>query len=160
MHGSSFSSVSSGWVCPMPTAAPTTALFVSATTGVLAAATTAAPAVSVATSQAIASVTNTAAPTVLPAYARCDHIDRAVCTAGTACFRNNNLYSECRPSCPPTWSCETDSLPAGEQCGGKKLVRKDNSTDRLFRYWLRWFNSMWCRPSLLCSQPMVFSMRK
>jgi hypothetical protein len=69
-------------------------------------------------------------PVVLPAYTQCNGFANAVCAAGTACFRNNANYSECRPYCPATWACETDVattiapvvgpvvLPAYTQCNG------------------------------------------
>lgn len=57
-------------------------------------------------------------PVVLPAYSKCNNLTNVVCAAGTACFNFNNVYAECRPTCPSTWACETEVLPIGEQCGG------------------------------------------
>jgi len=54
-------------------------------------------------------------PVVLPIYAKCNDVGTAVCPSGTACYRNTALYSECRPSCPATWACETD-LAAYAKC--------------------------------------------
>jgi hypothetical protein len=42
----------------------------------------------------------------------------AICPVGTACFRNSNVYAECRPSCPTGWACQTDVVGPNEQCGG------------------------------------------
>ncbi|CAF1010244.1 unnamed protein product [Rotaria sp. Silwood1] len=61
-------------------------------------------------------------PVTLSAYSKCNNVGYAVCPLGTACFRNNHLYSECRPSCPPTWACETDVVGLNEQCGGEGYV--------------------------------------
>ncbi len=63
-------------------------------------------------------VTSPSVPVILPAYTKCNDVVNAICPAGTACFRNSNVYSECRPSCPVTWACETDVVGANEQCGG------------------------------------------
>jgi hypothetical protein len=57
-------------------------------------------------------------PTILPTYAKCNNVSNSICPAGTGCFKNNDLYWECRPSCPPTWACETAVLGPNEQCGG------------------------------------------
>jgi len=66
--------------------------------------------------------TTVAGPVTLPAYAQCNDVANAVCPAGTACFRNNALYSECRPNCPATWACETDVTGSDGQCGGEGYV--------------------------------------
>ncbi|CAF1243090.1 unnamed protein product [Didymodactylos carnosus] len=64
----------------------------------------------------------TAAPLVVPAYSQCNIVNGSVCAPGTACFRTNDLVSECRPSCPPGWACEIQTVPIGEQCGGEGYV--------------------------------------
>ncbi|CAF1658177.1 unnamed protein product [Adineta ricciae] len=64
-------------------------------------------------------VPTTVRPVVIPSYSQCNGIAGAICAAGTACFRNTALYSECRPTCPPTWACQTDVVVAGDQCGGE-----------------------------------------
>ncbi|CAF3708161.1 unnamed protein product [Adineta steineri] len=80
------------------------------------------PVVSVTATPVVPVVTVTTGPVVLPAYAQCNHVAGAVCAAGTACFRSNVLYSECRPACPPTWACQTDVAQLNEQCGGEGFV--------------------------------------
>ncbi|CAF0750321.1 unnamed protein product [Rotaria sordida] len=66
--------------------------------------------------------TTVPAPVTLSPYTQCNNVAHAVCPLGTACFRNNALYSECRPSCPSTWACETDVAGLNEQCGGEGYV--------------------------------------
>ncbi|CAF0911423.1 unnamed protein product [Adineta ricciae] len=61
-------------------------------------------------------------PTVLAPYTKCNNVIYSICPAGYGCFRSNNLYAECRPSCPQTWACETDVLGPAEQCGGEGYV--------------------------------------
>lgn len=64
----------------------------------------------------------TASPYVLGAYAQCNNVANSVCVSGTACFRFNGGYAECRPVCPAGWACETDVATAGQQCGGKNAT--------------------------------------
>nr|BAK02079.1 predicted protein [Hordeum vulgare subsp. vulgare] len=66
-------------------------------------------------------VPTSAGPFVVAAYSQCN-VAGAICAAGTGCFRNTALYSECRPACPPTWACQTDVAANGEQCGGEGYV--------------------------------------
>jgi len=60
----------------------------------------------------------------LPVYAQCNGVGNAICPAGTACFRSNAVYSECRPSCPSGWACATDVAGPNEQCGGIVLAKQ------------------------------------
>ncbi|CAF1351982.1 unnamed protein product [Rotaria magnacalcarata] len=85
-------------------------------------------------------------PVTLPAYAKCNNVINAVCPTGTACFRNNALYAECRPACPPTWACETDVVGEKEQCGGEGYVGLTRCAEGLRCY----ARSQWyaqCAPS-------------
>ena len=69
-------------------------------------------------------VPTSAGPFVVAAYSQCN-VAGAICAAGTGCFRNTALYSECRPACPPTWACQTDVAANGEQCGGISFEQKN-----------------------------------
>ena len=57
-------------------------------------------------------------PAILAAYAQCNNVGTAMCPSGHGCFRNTDVYSECRPSCPSTWACEKEAVSVGGQCGG------------------------------------------
>ena len=77
----------------------------------------------------------TAGPLVLGAYAQCNNVANSVCVSGTACFRFNSGYAECRPFCPAGWGCEGDVAIAGQQCGGKTQLFTDrygNNSVRMF----------------------------
>ncbi|CAF1162529.1 unnamed protein product [Adineta steineri] len=52
----------------------------------------------------------------------CNNVGNAICPFRYGCFRNSDLYSECRPYCPPTWLCETDVVGLNEQCGDEDYV--------------------------------------
>ena len=68
-------------------------------------------------------VSTSAAPAVaiLPANTQCNNVTGlSRCADGTACFRNNAVYSECRSSCPSSWACQTDVAGLNQQCGGNE----------------------------------------
>jgi len=96
---------------------------------------------------------------MLAAYAQCNNVVNGICPRGTACFRFNADYAECRPTCPPTWACETEVAVLGQHCGG--TISADLLSKRkqiliefslCFRIRLRWHYSLCRWPWLLCSQ--------
>ncbi|CAF4188012.1 unnamed protein product, partial [Adineta steineri] len=77
--------------------------------------------------------------TILAGWDRCGDegwLGSNICPIGYACYArrwacaalvvpvtiNSDLYSECRPYCPPTWLCETDVVGLNEQCGDEDYV--------------------------------------